>query len=946
MVHDAVTCFGSLCGQMASMKSITLGLLFIFICFNATAQVGQLEGKLTDAQTGVTISGVSVEINGASSGVASNVDGSFILTLAAGKKYSLKFSSVGYQSKLLDDVEVTPNKTTRLDLVLNRLSKMEEAVVVRSSARKETAAALISYQKNSSVVAQVISAESIKRSPDKNTSEVLKRVPGTSIQEGKYLVVRGLADRYNQAMLNGILLSSTEPDRKTFSFDIIPSSMIDNIIINKAFIPELPGEWAGGLVQVNTRDVPARNFFNIQVGTGFNTNTIGKDFYTYQGSSTDWLGYDNGTRGLPGDFPGKSDFATLSEAQKAALGASFKNIWTADKQSHDIGSSLNQSIQVNGGFSRKFGNRNKLAAIFAINYSRSNKRTDFQNRILRFQDNIPDIYFDFTNHKYNKEVLAGALANITLQLGNNNKISFKNILNVNTSNFTTLRSGLDYEPITPGTPDKIRATELGFKANTFFNTQLSGEHNIRKYAAKLNWYGSFNILDQYVPDQRRVQYVQQDPTEENSPYIIRIPVSKSSQKNGSRYFGFLNDYVYTVGGDLGKTFRLNEKAQTIKGGYFFQVKDRLFNSRPFAIYDPSGREEFKNLPQDQVFASQNFGTGKLAFNELSGDSYRYMANSIMNAAFLQFDNQIGNRIRAVWGVRVEDFDQLIGSVKKSDLRHVYNRVRDYLPGINITYKVTDKTNLRVSGSQTVVRPEFRELSTFQFYDFDLSATVAGNTGLVRTKVSNFDVRYEMYPRGGELFTFGVFYKYFKNPLEAYLNPASGDGSTYNLLNADEANSFGAELEFRKKLDFNKTLENFTVQGNMSYIYNRVKSLDRAMQGQSPYLLNAGIQYDLEKYGFSSTILFNQIGRRIALVGGAEGEQPPIWENPRPILDLQLAKKILKNKGEVKLNISDIINKEAVFYNDINNNKKYDANDAFAIKRKFGTNVSITFGYNF
>ena len=332
------------------MKSITLGLLFIFICFNATAQVGQLEGKLTDAQTGVTISGVSVEINGASSGVASNVDGSFILTLAAGKKYSLKFSSVGYQSKLLDDVEVTPNKTTRLDLVLNRLSKMEEAVVVRSSARKETAAALISYQKNSSVVAQVISAESIKRSPDKNTSEVLKRVPGTSIQEGKYLVVRGLADRYNQAMLNGILLSSTEPDRKTFSFDIIPSSMIDNIIINKAFIPELPGEWAGGLVQVNTRDVPARNFFNIQVGTGFNTNTIGKDFYTYQGSSTDWLGYDNGTRGLPGDFPGKSDFATLSEAQKAALGASFKNIWTADKQSHDIGSSLNQSIQVNGGF--------------------------------------------------------------------------------------------------------------------------------------------------------------------------------------------------------------------------------------------------------------------------------------------------------------------------------------------------------------------------------------------------------------------------------------------------------------------------------------------------------------------------------------------------------------------------------------------------------------------
>jgi outer membrane receptor protein involved in Fe transport len=303
----------------------------------------------------------------------------------------------------------------------------------------------------------------------------------------------------------------------------------------------------------------------------------------------------------------------------------------------------------------------------------------------------------------------------------------------------------------------------------------------------------------------------------------------------------------------------------------------------------------------------------------------------------------------VWGVRVEDFDQVIGSMRKSDPRHVYNRVRDYLPGVNLTYKINGTTNLRVSGSQTVVRPEFRELSTFQFYDFDLSATVAGNSGLVRTKVTNFDIRYEMYPRGGELITLGVFYKYFKNPLEAYINPASGDGSTYNLLNADEANSFGAELEIRKKLDNNPALKNFTIQGNVSYIYNRVTGIGadeaRPMQGQSPYLLNAGIQYDLEKYGLSSTLLFNQIGRRISLVGGSD--QPPIWENPRPVLDLQIAKKILKTKGELKLNVSDLLNKEAIYYTDLNRNKKYDKRiDAYAMKRKYGSNVSISFGYNF
>ena len=925
------------------MKIVALLTCCFFITFLSNAQTGQVEGKISDAASGARIAGATLVINGLRT-VTSNVDGIFNISLPASKKYSLTLSSVGYQTKLIEDVEVLSNTTTSLDIVLDRISKTEERVVVRSSVRKETAAALIAYQKNTSVVAQVVSAETIRRSPDKNTGEVLKRVPGTSIQEGKYLIVRGLADRYNQAMINGILLSSTEPDRKTFSFDIIPSAMIDNIIINKAFIPELPGEWAGGLIQVNTKDVPSKNFFNVQVGTGFNTNTIGNDFYSYEGGGTDWLGYDNGVRSLPPGFPNKATFESLTETQKATLGASFKNTWTAKTNSNNV-AVLNQSFLINGGFNKKLGSKNKLAAIFAVNYNRSNKRTTFENRILRFQDNTPDIYFDYFNNKYNKEVLAGALANVTLQLGSNNKISFKNILNVNTSNYATLRTGLDYEGRTAGVPDNIRATELAFKANTFFNTQLSGEHNIKKYGAKLNWYGSFNILDQYIPDQRRVQYVQQDPAVASSPYIIYIPVSKSSQKNGSRYFGFLNDYVYTAGGDLAKTFQWKNLSQTIKGGYFFQVKDRLFDSRPFAIYNPSGSSQFQNLSQDKVFAPENFGAGKLAFNELSGSSYRYIANSITNAAFLQFDNQLTDKFRAVWGVRLEDFDQVVGSMRKSDPRHVYNRVRDYLPGINLTYKVNPKTNVRLSGSQTVVRPEFRELSTFQFYDFDLSATIAGNTGLVRTKVSNFDIRYEMYPRGGELLTFGVFYKYFKNPLEAYINPASGDGSTYNLLNADEANSFGAELEFRKKLDFNPSLKNFTVQGNMSYIYNRVKSLDRAMQGQSPYLLNAAVQYDVEKYGISATLLFNQIGRRIAFVGGSD--QPPIWENPRPILDFQLAKKILNRRGELKLNIADIINKSAIFYTDINANKKYDKNtDAYAIKRNYGSNVSISFGYNF
>ncbi|MBK5271714.1 MAG: carboxypeptidase regulatory-like domain-containing protein, partial [Bacteroidia bacterium] len=762
----------------------------------SSAQNLKLSGKILNSKN-EPLAGVSVKIVGATGGTTSDVEGRFSLGLSVGKTYELEFTAVGYGTKNISDVEVLSGQVNELNIVLEVKATSGENVIItarRSSAHIENISSAIAFQKNTSTVAAVVSAESIRRSPDKNTGEVLKRVPGASIQQGKYLIIRGLADRYNQALLNGILLSSTEPDRKAFSFDILPSSLIDNIIINKSFIPELPGEWAGGLIQVNTKDVPTRDFFNLQIGTGFNTNTIGKNFYTYQGSNTDWMGYDNGTRGLPADLPTKSDFAALTQAEKTAYAKKFKNIWSTDMKSSTFAPALNQNIAFDFGFNKRIGGNNKLAAVFAVNYNRSIKRTDYETRINTFSNNVASLSFDYFNNKYSQDILAGAMANITLQLGNNNKISFKNILNINTSDYATIRQGKEFTDATNTVVgDNVKASELAFKANTFFNTQVTGEHNIKRYNAKFHWYGSFNILDQYIPDQRRLQYVQDDPTNPATPYRAQLGSSNASQKSGSRYYGFLNDYIYTAGGDLSKDFKLGNLKQSVKGGYFFQVKDRLFDSRPFAIYLPSTNDQLRLLAADQIFATENFGNGtdsKFALNELSGPSYRYIANSILNAGFLQFDNQITEQIRVVWGLRVEDFDQLLGSVKKSDPRFVNTKVTDYLPGVNATYKINNKTNVRLTGSQTVVRPEFRELSTFSFYDFDLGASVSGFSGLVRTKVSNFDLRYELYPRGGELFTIGFFYKYFAKPIEAYFNPSSGGASTYNFVNAKEANSFG------------------------------------------------------------------------------------------------------------------------------------------------------------
>lgn len=901
------------------------------------AQTIKLSGKISNSKN-EPLAGVSIKIVGAAGGTTTDLEGRFSISLTPGKKYELQISAIGYETKSIAEVQVGAGQENELNITLEVKAKSGDNVVINaktSTARKETVAAGIAYQKNTNTVAQVVTAEAIKRSPDKNTSEVLKRVPGTSVQEGKYLVVRGLGDRYNQAMVNGILLSSTEPDRKTFSFDIFPSAVIDNIIINKAFVPELPGEWAGGLVQVNTKDIPAKDFLNVQIGTGVNTNVLGNDFYKYKGSNLDFLGFDNKVRALPDNFPTKTAFGALSDNEKTALGARFPNNWAVNKATPGP----NVSFQVNGGFTGKFLHK-KVGGSLALNYNKSIKHNEFANSFFSINNGQASPDFLYNTDKYAQEVLWGGLANFSIYLDNNNKISVKNLLNVNASNYTSVRNG--YEYLSVNAP--IKAKELGMRTNIFYNTQVAGEHNLVKFKTKINWYGSFNILDQYIPQQRRSEYLMNTTT---NMYEARISTGQS-QKGGSIFYSNLSDYIYTAGGDVAKSFDMFGNKQTVKGGYFFQVKDRLFDSRPFFIklFDNS----LKTLPEEQLFASTNFTPGKLGFDEFIGKQYRYMANSIMNAGYLQLDNQFTSKLRAVWGVRVEDFDQLIGSVKQSDSRHIHTRVRDFLPALNITYKLNNKTNIRISGSQTVIRPEFRELSDFAFYDFELGATVLGNSQLQRTKITNADLRYELYPRPGELFTLGAFYKYFSNPIEILFNQSgAGSSNTFNYQNSDKATGFGVEMDIRKKLDFAQALKNFTFTSNLSYIYNRVKftnkTLDRPMQGQSPYVVNAGLQYDIEKHGLTTTLLFNQIGRRIAYVGN--DQYPAIWEAPRPLLDFQVAKKILNNKGEVKLNINDILNQKANFYHDLNDDGKYGkTNDALAIARKYGTTFSVTFNYSF
>lgn len=593
----------------------TLALLLTVFFFNtAMAQTLKLSGKVANEKN-EPLSGVTITV---ASGITttSGVDGGFTLLLEAGKKYEVSFSAVGYTTKSIADVEVTAGQVNELNITLAVLARDLGGVTVtsRSNARRETVNAIIAFQKNTNTVASVISAETIRRSPDRNTGEVLKRTPGASIQEGRFIVVRGLADRYNQAMLNGILLTSTEPDRKTFSFDLIPAAMIDNIVINKAFVPEYPGEWAGGLIQVNTKDIPAKGFFNIQVGTGFNTQTIGKDFYEDKGGQYDWLGIDDGSRSLPEGYTTKSSFDLLTLAQKAAIGKTLPNSWVARK----ITAPLNASFQANGGFATKFLGKT-VGGTFGIIYNKSNRRIDALNRRNIFNGDLVSVNYNYEDDRYTQDVTVGALGSLSVQLSSKHRISLKAIGNLYSVNYHTQRTGIDYDR-----GNDVTGSEFTMRQNTFFTTQLTGEHTIAS-PLRLKWYGAFNILDGYSPDQRRIVYTRTAGTQDAYQLLI---ANSLSQESGSRIFQNLSDYIYTAGGDLNYNFTLFGQRQSVKAGYMLQIKDRLYDAKLFANYLPRDNAALRQLPAAQIFASENFGDGsatstQFAFDAIKGNSFRY-----------------------------------------------------------------------------------------------------------------------------------------------------------------------------------------------------------------------------------------------------------------------------------------------------------------------------------
>jgi len=930
-----------------SCKSLFL-IPFLVLSLYVTAQNVTLNGKVINTKN-EPVAKATIEIASLGKSIAADVEGRFSFSLEAGKKFTLNVSSAGYNSKVIDDVEVTAGEDNNLNIVLE--NKTLDEVVVRSSVRKETTSALINFQRNNTALSSGLAADFIRRTPDKNTGEILKRVSGTSIQDNKFVIVRGLGDRYNTAFLNGAQLPSSEPDKKAFAFDVIPSVVVDNIVINKTATPDLTGEFAGGLIQVTTKDVPTKDFLSIGFSLGYNTRSTFKDFISNERSSTDWLGFDDGRRQLPSAFPSSRQvYASLGNksdglAQRLALTRLFRSdvYKTTTTNAAPI-----QSYNIAWGVGRKLKNGGSFGTVVSAIYRKSMLTFDV-DRALYITDGSAIQSFRDAQNKYNVSI--GAMANFTYVKGRN-KISFKNLFNqYYEDNFYT-RTGPNLERGTD-----VRLTSSVANQRGFYTGILEGNHQLNLNNIRVYWNAGYSLNQKSQPDLRTAAYVN-GGIGSASPY-------EWDQDDSRRFYSKLQDHGVSANLAITVPFNLLGQKQNLKFGGSTLVRFRDFKSRIFRYIEASGtfKDSLRFLAEDQIFSQANINQNGFVMDEFTQNNDKYFAISTLNAGYAMFDNKLSDKLRLIWGARLEFFEQFLHTKDLSAERVIIN-TEDWrvLPSVNLTYQLNDKNILRLSGSQTVSRPEFREIAPFQFFDYESTFGVRGNPELKRTDIYNLDLRYELYPAPGEAITLGGFYKRFVNPIEFRLGPESvPTRRNYFYQNAKDANTYGLELEVRKNLRFlggsSEILSNFSIFANVTYIFSQVRfsdeqsgkvvSADRPVQGQSPYLINGGLQYSSKSSGWNATALYNRVGNRLALVGYQVTGFPDIYENARDVVDLQVSKRVFNKRAEVKLTMSDLFNQPILYYENIDKARVYKkGTDRVFSSFKYGSTITLGFAYDF
>ncbi len=858
--------------------------------------LGKIAGQVYNATTGVPVRQATLELTGlVTRTTLTNSDGSFVFQVPPGV-YALKISAANYTPTAVTDITVVEGQLTDASTVMAESGRVTTVNVEESaSAVASSAAAALVERRLAPMVSDSMSSEEIRKSVASDAAGALEKMTGVSVVGSGFVYVRGLGERYSATMMNNAMLPSTEPERRVVPLDLFPASLIDSIKVLKSYTPDLPGEFSGGLVQLQTTEFPAERTFRVSSSFGFNSRTTAKNFRSYLGGSRDFFGFDDGTRQRPARIPdGPLLFpGNFTQDEFQELGQSFPVNWEPTQ----IDSMRpNQSYSVVAGDT--FG---RLGIVGALTFSNTPQR---QSEIQRYLTNqgggqaiILTDYDTFVGDTESARL--GGILNAAFRVNAANKISFRNTLTRDTDKESRLISGFN-----GGTDTNIIGERLRWIERQMIASGVEGEHAFPRLGNSLiKWQFTYSRSTRDEPDLREVF---REPRPDGGPApFLALPSS------GLRFFNNLADRIYEPHAEFDKPFYKGSISGLFRAGFRATLRQRDFAARRFRFVPIRISTIDRTLPSNELFGPENVRPDGFQVRENTRGTDTYDALMNVYAGFAMVDISLGSRWRLVGGARVEDanievntIDPLVPGAIPVQAKLVN---RDWLPGVNAVYTLGTRQNLRFAYGRTVSRPDFRELSPFDFTNVLGGFNVVGNPLLGRTLIDNFDARWEFFPGGDQLLAASFFLKYFDDPIEPTIQPTTSD-LRQSFINADSARNYGVELEARKSLAFlSPKLRPFIVHGNFTWVESTVTipedqrglltSLIRPLTGQSRFVYNVIGEWNQPRARSSARVYLNSVSRRITEVGSVG--LPDIFQQRNTFLDFVYEFQI-RADGKLKL----------------------------------------------
>ncbi len=935
---------------------------------------GTIFGKVVDSATGEELIGANIFLEGTTIGAATDIEGNFKIGTVPAGTYTLIASMIGYSKFTVTDLEIKPGEQKKLDLSLVSEAYQTEEVVITARMILDNDAALLKNRQKSITVSDAIGSDMIKQSGSDNAGDALKKVVGTSVVDGKYVFVRGLGDRYSSTQLNGAELPSTDPNRKSFQMDLIPSNLLDNIVTLKTFTPDKPGNFSGGIVDIGTKSFPERFTLKLSGGTSYNSQTTGNaEFLTYQGGETDWLGIDDGTRGLPEIFNDPNlaipteqgarfddqQAATLNEVSK-----SFNNVMDVSRGTVPVNSNFSLSV----GDNIPVGETSKFGYLASLTYRRDYSFYE-GGEVGRY------ILSDIGSEELNPQLLLndskgvgeanwGGLVTAAFNINPEQQIS---------GNYFYSRSGIATTRYMFGkwpqefglgedSPDYTNRV-LHWMERDISSYQLRGDHLISGLLnTHADWSASFSETKQDEPDFRLVtSYTRIRP--QDTTYTI----TGSNFDDPSRYFRTLADNNKTFNANLAIPFaQWNGYLSKFKFGGYLQLSDRNFNetiitySPKNTLFNETGGDLttlFENENNGITDTSNIGGTTRYTFGNTVFDrsfaKNNYTGDQSIYAVYGMFEMPIFTDLKFVGGVRFETTDLSVLSLDPNIPEGKIDE-QDWLPSVTFIYNLSGNMNLRVAGTQTLARPTFREIAPFSSKEFVNDVELSGNPNLQRTLIENYDIRWEWFLRPGEIFAVSAFYKNLKDPIEiAFVEGSTRSNPIVNYTNVDRAKLLGVELEARLGMSYlTEAVKNFSLGFNLSLVSSTVdiapseleqrRAIDpntsdtRQLQGQSPYVLNIDLSYNNVESGTIAGIFFNSFGERLSKVSA--NATPDVFEKPAPLLNFTASQKLFELLT-LNVGVKNILNSE---YQEV---YRYNDKDYIFQSYKLGISYSVGLTYS-